>query len=146
MVIAMALVLTVAFVWVQPSLARDMSGVACLFLIACCYGYGVGMQIDSYFDWNRPLTFHTKVISKKAGRAGRGVYAEVRLAPWGPKTGESQASVSVPLFRTLKAGDAVCVEYGRGLFWVPWYRVVACRQQALQASNYALIVDRSRAR
>jgi hypothetical protein len=95
-------------------------------VITGAYAFGVLGQFNQRLDRSPQSTLRSRVLDRHLGRSRIASY-HVTLAPWGPFTTASDATVQQDLYDRLQTGDAVCLRLHDGAFGMAWFTVMACR-------------------
>jgi hypothetical protein len=123
--IALAGFLTAAAIMSDRSLrSRVITGLL-IFVFSMSYGYGAGMEANALLDRSAASVYAVRVTDKRES-SGRSTTFYLNLAPWGPMHKGNKVSVSPRFYRSVKAGDTVCVALRPGALHLPWYIVSAC--------------------
>lgn len=90
------------------------------------YSWGVVVGLDTMKD-AAPVQTYVVTVTGKHYSSGRSTTYYLSLARWGPFPGPVH-SMEVPgsLYRSVHAGDQICLALHAGMIHVPWYEPVAC--------------------
>ena len=109
------------FIRVVFSDAGRRYGQAAVILVFCViYGYGSAILLNGMNDNSEPTLFVTKVMDKVVS-SGRRTSYEVKLAPWGPQTLETEVHVSKRFYDSVLVGNRVVVCVKEGHLHIPWF-------------------------
>jgi hypothetical protein len=106
---------------VADSATRKMKGTSVvLFLISLVYGYGVTVEANALLD-HSPGTIYATAVQDKYVDNGKHISYNLKLAPWGPKTGQTELEVGKRTYTAIQPGDVVSIELQPGALGVNWY-------------------------
>jgi hypothetical protein len=94
--------------------------------VGMVYAFNAVLQANAMWDRSR-TTQPVPVVTKWLQHGGKSSAFLVRVAPWGPVAAPEDLLVDRTLYDSLRPGDALCGEAGRGAFGVAWHIVHPCR-------------------
>lgn len=101
---------------------RKVTMIIVALVFCAVYGYGATITLNGLSDRTPSTVYKAQVLSKRVS-SGKGTTYYLKLSAWGPRTAESEVSVSKSVYESRKAGDIVRVLVFRGGFRIPWYYV-----------------------
>lgn len=124
---AAALAMTVVVAMAERKL-RDRMGELLAILVVCgFYAYGVVVEANTLLDESQPRIFKTAVVGKRVSK-GKSTQYHLRVAPWGPRRGEGDITVSRALYASVATGEPVCIVLRDGALRIRWFTVRTCRE------------------
>jgi hypothetical protein len=128
--IAFAAAITVVFLVTavrrETNLRRRWWRLLVAGVITGAYAFGVLGQFNQRLDRSPQSILRSRMLDKHLGRSRIASY-HVTLAPWGPFTAASDATVPQDLYDRLQTGDPACLRLRDGAFGMAWFTVMACR-------------------
>ncbi len=123
---AVAVIFLLAAARFEPNLARRWWRLIAAAAFVAAYAFGMLGQFNQRLDRSPQSVLRSQVQGKHLGH-GRMATCHLTLAPWGPFTKPSDATVSQDLYARLQIGDSVCIRERDGAFGIAWLTVSACR-------------------
>jgi hypothetical protein len=119
------LILCIALYRMSPRTAKPLGTFLSLLFIACLYGNGLVMQINTQLDSSAPHRYSTQVLRKSIS-SGKSTSYDLLLNSWEPIGSEERVSVSKSLYQSVEVDDQVCITAREGTLHVGWYTVDRC--------------------
>ncbi len=118
-----ALVFTLLYVTgINKSVGSIKFQITAMLIVALLYGFGSIRQINCAFD-NSELKIYTAIILNQRRTYGRSTTFYLKLSSWGPRYEEKEVEVHRRLYENTSIGDAVKVNFKKGLLNIPWFIV-----------------------
>jgi hypothetical protein len=115
---------------VRPALKEIKNSNAVLllfFAMFCVYGYGLGRQIDTSLDRSLSHGYSTQVLEKTTSQSRGRTNHFLYLSPWKGDSSRVRVEVTGVLWRSIKAGNTICITEHGGALHAPWYTVQPCQ-------------------
>jgi hypothetical protein len=125
---AVAAVVMAPLAWLvkgRPGVASPWVLFGFLIVCAAAYGYGATATVNIQFDPSAGTILPVPVLDKHEV-TGRSTSYYLDLPAWGPMTQPNSVEVSGSTYRTLNAGDTVCIAMHPGLLKLAWFSADVC--------------------
>jgi len=85
------------------------------------YGYGVLIEANCLPDKSLPKTYTTRVLDKRTSYTSKSHSYYIKVAPWGPRTGEQEISIKKRGFDHIQVNDEIGIDLKDGTLNVAWF-------------------------
>lgn len=106
----------------QFNKAKDILIIIILSVFMFGYGYGAVVTLNGVYDQSESEVFKAQVLNKRVS-SGKLTTYYLELSPWGPQKNVDEVSASKELFNRLEKNDRVTINFNKGQFDIPWFRV-----------------------
>jgi len=66
-------------------------------------------------------TYSARVLGKRTAYSSKSRSYYIKVAPWGPKTGENEISIRKSGFDRIKVDDEIKISLKDGSLGIPWF-------------------------